>query len=163
MELQTSFSYYPKESLFLASSLERRVKNCPFMGRQLPKKSSEKAIWGWAGLAGAQTPETKCAAEAAAELPWQVLLGLWDSKMKQNEEGWKKKGRGTVGEEIFFTLNAGKIKPLCTSAGFWRMFCFGPWLSPSQFKSLVWYMVMPITPSPCFPPHIFLFLCFSPN
>lgn len=170
MELQTSFSYYPKEYLFLASSLERRVKNCLFMGRQLPKKISRKsnlsmgrASWSPGSGTGTGEPlKQNCAAEAAAELPWQVPLGeAWDSlvcgsprwsKVNRNERKKKKKKEGEQWEkEMLFTLYAAKIKPHCTGAGFRRMFCLRPWLSPSQFKSPVWYTVMPITTSPVLP------------
>lgn len=167
MELQTSFSYYPKEYLFLASSLERRVKNCPFMGRQLPKKSPEKAIWAWAGPAGAQAVGLGLAS------PWnktvqQKLLQSFPGKchLEKPETAWSvgvqddakwtgMKGKKREGEqwekEILFTLYAGKIKPHCTGAGFPRMFCLRPWLSPGQFKSPVWYTVMPRSTSPVLP------------
>lgn len=169
--MQTSFSYYPKESLFLASSLERRVKNCPFMARQLPKKFPGKAIWAWAGLAGAQaiglglmSPRKKtvqqkllqsCPGRWKPETAWPV--GLQD-KAKWTRMKGKKKGGGTVVNIIFFKY----WKDQTRLHWCWVLKDVLPWLSPSQFNFPVWYMVMPITPTPCSPPHTFLFLCFSP-
>lgn len=144
MELQTSFSYYPKEYLFLASSLERRVKNCLFMGRQLPKKISRKsnlsmgrASWSPGSGTGTGEPlKQNCAAEAAAELPWQVPLGeAWDSlvcgsprwsKVNRNERK-KKKRKGNSGKRRCSSLcMLQRSNPIALGQGFEGCFALGP-------------------------------------
>lgn len=139
------------------------------MGRQLPKKSPEKAIWAWAGLAGAWgwdwwAPKQNRAAEAAAELPWQVPLGKVCDSLACGSPRWSKvnwnetiKGRGTVGKgNILYFLCWKDQTPL---QWFWRMFCLRTWLFPSPFKSPVWYTVVPISTNPVLPSshsHTFL-------
>lgn len=175
MGLQTSFSHYPKESLFLASSLERRVKNCPFMGRQLPNRSPGKAIWAWAGLAGAQpvglglaSPWNKTAQQKLLQsFPGRCHLGKPvtaqpvgvqdDAKSMGMKE---KKGSGTVGKvNILYFVCWKDQTPLHWCRVLKDVFCLRPWLCPSQFKSPVWYTVMQTGTNPLLPSshrHTFL-------
>lgn len=137
MELQTSFSYYPKKVYFSPVPLREELKivllwedNC----QKNPQKKQSEHGQGW--LASRQwdwdwwAPETKlCSRAALAGAACRSLRqpGLWESKMKQSEQEWKEKKAGEHWERKYPLLwMLERSNPIALVQSFEGCFVLGP-------------------------------------